>query len=289
MIPLVITHTTFYRYHYPVALGPHRLMLRPRESRDLHLTSFGMTIWPTARVSWAEDVFDNSIATARFTTLSNELNITSTIELELYSDPWPIFDIDLSACHYPFRYTDADWSDLGMLTTPCYPDPTGSLRDWAQGFVLGPTTDTLSLLKDLCAGFLARFAYRPRYEEGTQSPLQTLSLGSGTCRDFAVLFAEAVRTLGFGARIVSGYLVSSPQSWTNWCETGTTHAWVEVFVPGAGWITIDPTNQYIGRVNLIPVAVGRDISQVVPVSGEFVGPGNAYAGIGVEVRVTART
>jgi len=264
-------------------------MLRPRESRELHMTSFEMSIWPSARVSWAVDVFDNSIATARFETPTDWLTIKSTIDLELHSDSWPVFDIDISACQYPFRYTDADWADLGMLAVPCHPDPNGILRTWARGFVLGPATDTLSLLKDLCAGFLTQFTYRPRYEEGTQLPLETLRLGSGTCRDFAVLFAEAARNLGFGARIVSGYLVNASDPWTDLNNNGTTHAWVEIFVPGAGWITIDPTNQYIGRVNLVPVAVGRDIAQVVPVSGNFLGPGNAYAGINVEVRVSART
>jgi transglutaminase-like putative cysteine protease len=130
----------------------------------------------------------------------------------------------------------------------------------------GSTTDTLSLLKDLSAGVSAAVHYQCRDDEGTQSPLETLNRGWGSCRDFAVLFADAARCLGFGARIVSGYLYNPDRQSVGSSDAGSTHAWAEVFTPGAGWITFDPTNRGVGGFNLIPVAVVRDIRQAVQTS-----------------------
>ena len=198
-----------------------------------------------------------------------------------------MFDIAASAIVYPFRYSDADWTDLGALALQQYPDPRDQLRNWAHGFVRGNPTDTLALLKDLSFGVAARVGYQDRDVEGTQSPVQTLDRGWGSCRDFAVLFVEAARSLGFGARIVSGYLNNSDQNSVGTRGAGTTHAWSEVYVPGAGWITFDPTNRSVGGFNLIPVAVARDIHQAMPVSGNFVGPPDAFQGMWVEVSVTS--
>ena len=197
-----------------------------------------------------------------------------------------MFDVAASAISYPFRYADEEWTDLGALATQQYADPTGRLRDWAQGFVRSNPTDTLSLLKDLSAGISVWISYQSRDDEGTQTPLQTLDRGWGSCRDFAVLFAEAARSLGFGARIVSGYLFNPGGGVVGSSGSGSTHAWAEIYVPGAGWITFDPTNRSVGGFNLIPVAVARDIAQVVPVAGSFVGMTDAFMGMTVEVSVT---
>ena len=102
-----------------------------------------------------------------------------------------------------------------------------------------------------------------------------------------MLFTEAARLLGFGARIVSGYLYNPNQQNVGSSDAGSTHAWAEVFVPGAGWITFDPTNRSVGGFNLIPVAVARDIRQTIPVSGSFAGSTGAFANMSVEVLVTS--
>ena len=261
-------------------------MLRPRENRDLHLISSHVTITPEAVVTWAHDVFGNAVATATFQTMTDSLEINSVSELQLNAAAWPVFSIAASAIVYPFRYSDEEWIDLGALTRQQYPDPTGRLRDWARAFVRGPSTDTLSLLKDLSAGVTSWIRYQGRDDEGTQSPIQTLDRGWGSCRDFAVLFADGVRSLGFGARIVSGYLYNPDQQSVGSSDAGSTHAWAEVFVPGAGWVTFDPTHRSVGGFNLIPVAVVRDIQQAVPVSGNFVGMTDAFAGMSVEVVLT---
>ena len=285
---LRIHHRTSYRYHRPVTLGPHRLMLRPRESRDLRLISSDVRVTPPAVVTWAQDVFGNAVATAAFQTMADILLIDSVSELELCAAAWPVFDIAASAIFYPFRYSDDEWIDLGALTTPQYPDPGGRLRAWTQGFVRSNPTDTLSLLKDLSAGISGYISYQSRDDEGTQLPTQTLDQRRGSCRDFAVLFVEAARSLGFGARIVSGYLYRPNQNIVGSAGAGSTHAWAEVFVPGAGWITFDPTNRSVGGFNLIPVAVARDIQQATPVAGSFVGTIDAFQGMSVEVIVTSQ-
>jgi transglutaminase-like putative cysteine protease len=226
-------------------------------------------------------VFGNAIATAGFQTPADNLVIESATVLELDSAAWPVFPIAATASTYPFSYSAEERTDLGALLTRQHPDPTGRLSAWVAGFVMSNPTDTLALLKDLNAGIPATASYQAREEEGTQSPARTLDLGRGSCRDFAVLFAEAARTLGFGARIVSGYIFNPAQGDT----PGTTHAWAEVFVPGAGWITFDPTNQRMGGFNLIPVAVARDLTQAMPVSGSFVGRPSDLLRLNVAVHV----
>jgi transglutaminase-like putative cysteine protease len=202
--------------------------------------------------------------------MSDHLVIKSVTTLALSAPHWPVFAIDPSAQVYPFRYSDADWTDLGALATPQYVDTAGRLKTWVRWFVMRWATDTLSLLKDVANGVSQQIAYQSREDMGTQGPLETLDRGWGSCRDFAVLFAEAVRTLGFGARIVSGYMFDPLQGMVGSAGQGSTHAWVEVFLPGAGWISFDPTNRAVGSANLIPVAVGRHIMQVSPVTGSFV-------------------
>jgi len=284
---LKIHHSTTYRYNRPVSLRPHQMMLRPRESRELRLRSIDLTITPGAVVTWAHDVAGNMVATATFHDMTDNLVIESLAEIELDAVAWPVFDVAASAIFYPFQYSADEWTDLGALTTPQYPDPAGRLRAWSQAFVHGEPTDTLALLKDINAGVLPWISYQGRDDEGTQSPVHTLERGWGSCRDMAVLFVEAVRTLGFGARIVSGYLHNPSQELAGTMGSGSTHAWAEVYVPGAGWITFDPTNRSVGGANLIPVAVGRDIRQVMPVTGEFFGMSDAFDAMSVEVSVRA--
>ena len=157
-----------------------------------------------------------------------------------------MFDIAASAISYPFRYSDDEWTDLGALTVAQYSDPLERLRTWAVGFVRSDPTDTLSLLKDLNARIAQRVRYESREVGGTQTPHETLDRGSGSCRDLAVLFVETARKLGFGARLVSGYLHDPDRDLLGSADAGSTHAWAEVFIPGAGWITFDPTNRSVG-------------------------------------------
>ncbi|WP_043919396.1 transglutaminase family protein [Jannaschia aquimarina] len=287
MACLEIVHTTTYRYRQKVPLGPHRAMLRPRETRELRLLAHALSISPTATVTWAHDVAGNAVATAVFDGLTDHLVIESRATVELTAPAWPVFAIAASAASYPFVYAADEWTDLGALTVPQYPDPDGRLSRWVEGFVMARPTDTLSLLKDISNGVFTQIAYQSRDTEGTQSPIETLDRRWGSCRDFAVLLAEAARRLGLGARIVSGYLSDPEMSLVGSLGSGSTHAWVEIFVPGAGWIAFDPTNRSVGSQNLIPVAVGRDIHHLVPVSGSYSGRPGALCDLtaGVVVRL----
>ena len=290
MKPLSVRHLTTYRYGRPVAFGPHRLMLRPRDSHDLRLVRTELTLSSPAKMRWMHDVFGNSVAIADFAGEASELRIESVLHLERYALERPVFELDEDARTYPFVYSSEDRADLGRMLERHTPDPSGVIEGWARGFVMSKQTDTLALLADINSGIKAGFAYGVRDEVGTQTPLETLERGGGTCRDYAFLMMEAVRRLGFGARFVTGYLYD-PKLDTGGDNgtlgAGTTHAWCEIYLPGAGWIEYDPTNAIIGGEALIRVAVTRDPSQASPISGSYDGELNDYLGMSVEVTVTS--
>lgn len=260
-------------------------MLRPRETRELRLFSHELSITPTATVTWAHDVAGNAIATAIFDGPTDHLVIDSRATVELSAPAWPVFPIAASAAQFPFIYSSDEWTDLGALTVPQYHDADGRFARWIEGFVMARPTDTLSLLKDISNGVFTQISYQSRDAEGTQSPIGTLDRGWGSCRDFAVLLAESARRLGLGARIVSGYLSDPETSLVGSAGAGSTHAWVEIFVPGAGWIAFDPTNRSVGSQNLIPVAVGRGIHQVSPITGSISGGPRVFCDLSVGVSV----
>lgn len=251
------------------------------------LLAFDVRITPAASLAWSYDVSGNAIAAATFQGTADELVIDSVASIELDTTAWPVFDIAASAISYPFPYSDDERTDLGSSTLNQHLDPAGRFRAWARGFVFSQPTDTLSLLKDVNIGVWNTVAYEIREDEGTQSPLETLDRGRGSCRDFATLFAEAARCLGFGARVVSGYLHDPGLGLTGTAGAGSTHAWAEVYVPGAGSIPFDPTNRNVGSANLIPVAVARDVRLIMPVSGSYVGSVEAFSDMSVEVSVTS--
>jgi transglutaminase-like putative cysteine protease len=286
---LNVRHTTIYRYSRPVVLGDHRLMLRPRDSHDLRLIKTNLTFTPAATVRWLYDVFGNSVAVASFSEPSAELRIESSLLLESYASERPPFQITPQALSYPFIYSADDRIDLGRMLERQYPDPQDQLGSWARGFIRSNPTDTSALLADLNSGVAARIRYQSRETEGTQTPVETLVRGWGSCRDLAVLLIEAARSLGFGARVVTGYLYSASADGPSPIGAGTTHAWADIYITGSGWIAYDPTNGTIGGHDLIRVAVTRDISQAVPISGSFVGPANSYLGMTVDATVTSES
>ncbi len=291
MTILNVRHTTIYRYSRPVVLGDHRLMLRPRDSHDLRLIETELTLSPPASVRWLYDVFGNSVAIASFAEPAAELRIVSRIKLETYAAERPPFQISPDALSYPFEYSADDRIDLGRMLERQYPDPSDRLGSWARSFVRSNPTDTSALLSDLNSGVAAQISYQSRETEGTQTPVETLNRGWGSCRDLAVLLIEAARSLGFGARVVTGYLHSpvADGTWAGAIGAGTTHAWADIYVPGSGWIAYDPTNGTIGGMDLIRVAVTRDISQAVPVSGSFLGAAGSYLGMTVDVAVESES
>jgi len=286
---LHILHVTTYAYRMPVALLAHRMMLSPRGSHTLRLISVDLNCEPAGEIEWTQDVFGNLVATASFALPAERLVITNRVTVEQTASAWPILKIAPHAHRYPFDYSDEERLGLGALLVPEHPDPDGRLAAWARALVLGAETDTLSLLQDVNAAARIGMTYIAREEAGTQSPQETLDLGSGSCRDLAALFIDGVRHLGFGARAVSGYLIDSPVS-DGACDAsdqhGATHAWAEVYLPCAGWIAFDPTNGRMGEAHLVPVAVGRSIAQLSPVDGRYFGAADSFLGMTVEVTVS---
>jgi transglutaminase-like putative cysteine protease len=291
-MPLLhVHHATTYRYANPVGFGPHRMMFRPRDSHDLRLvgTSLAISPAPTA-LRWLHDVFGNSVAVAAFDPdqRASELSIVSELELEHYHSALPDYEIEDYARTYPFSYSTSEVPDLARSIERHYPDPEHLVDRWAKGFVrVDAPTDTQDLLAWMTRAIKLTFAYEAREEEGTRSPAETLRKGSGSCRDFALLMMEAVRSLGLAARFVSGYLYSPPRDGGANVGAGATHAWLQVYLPGAGWVEFDPTNGIVGNRDLIRVAVARDPSQAVPLLGSWTGASGDYLGMSIDVRVTS--
>lgn len=293
MTILTVRHLTVYRYRRPVAFGEHRLMFRPRDSHDLRLLDTALTTTPTGRVRWLHDVFSNSIAIASFDEPASELRFESRIVIDHFGLDEPDFALEPYAQTYPFSYHSDEIPDLGRTIERHYPDPDRLVDAWAKAFVhaegAGGPADTLDLLLRMNAAIYEGFDYRRRYSLGVQSPVATLECGSGTCRDFALLMMEAARALGFAARFVSGYLydpaLDQPGTASRIQGAGNTHAWVEIYLPGAGWAEFDPTNGRAGGSNLIRVAAARDPSQAIPLHGTFYGGGDDFLDMTVEVEV----
>lgn len=290
---LAIRHVTVYRYAHPVQIGRHRLMFRPRDSHDLRL--FGATLSispPAASTRWLHDVFGNSIAIVDFAAAASELRFQSDIVLEHYPLDHPDFPIEDYARTYPFSYSADEIPDLGRTTERHYPDPEHRVDTWAKQFVLPEAgidglVETQPMLEKMMRAIKDGIAYARREAEGTQTPAETLARGSGSCRDLALLMIEAARSLGLAARFVSGYLYDPGVAAASGAiGAGATHAWVQIYLPGAGWVEFDPTNGSVGGKNLIRVAVARDPAQALPLSGEWTGAPADYLGMEVAVTVS---
>lgn len=281
---LTVHHSTVYRYREPVGLGEHRMMFCPRASHDLRLIRTNLVITPQpAQLRWLHDPFDNSVAVASFEGTTSELRFESTVTLEHFENTLPEFPLEEYAQTYPFRYSDEDFPNLVRALAPDYPGE--SVSKWALQF-LDPSdsTGTMKILGAMTRGIREQFIYTRRVEKGVQTPEETLRHRKGSCRDFAVLMMEATRSLGLAARFVSGYIFMPNSSGI--AGGGATHAWMQVYLPGAGWIDFDPTNSIVGNRNLIRVAVGWAPAQVLPLWGTYAGSAGAFLGMDVTVSVT---
>jgi transglutaminase-like putative cysteine protease len=286
---LTIHHKTEYRYTRPVAFGEHRIMLRPRDGHDLRVLAGSLKIVPEPMsLRWIHDVFGNSVAIATFDERAEVLSIVSTATVE--HNPAHEFALtpDDPAYFYPFMYDGEELTDLIQFITPQYGDPGGELSAWARNFLddEGPTP-TFNILSDMTHGIRKAFTYRKRHEHGTQHPLDTLQTRSGTCRDYALFMIEALRRLGIAARFVSGYLFIPGDRAHGYAGGGSTHAWVQVYLPSAGWIEFDPTNGIVGTRDLVRVAVARDPRQATPLHGSYLGSADAFVRMDVSINVVS--
>lgn len=287
---LTVQHVTTYSYRRVVGFGEHRMMFRPRDSVDQRLLSWDLAITPKpVELRSIPDAFGNITTLARFAGRAKELKF----ENRLVVDHTPVVPtVEMIAPYaraWPFTYDHDDAADLGRVRERHCDDADHVVDGWARSFLTNhPTGNTLDLLVDITREIRRSFTYSARYEEGVQEPARTLALRNGTCRDYAVLMMEAVRALGMAARFVSGYVYSPGADGVAHLGGGSTHAWVEVFLPGCGWIDFDPTNGIVGSKDLIRVASVRSWHQAVPLAGTWTGFPADSIGMSVAVKVGMR-
>jgi len=275
-----ILHRTYYNFTAPVLLGPHELRLRPREGHELRIESTSLKITPSATLRWHRDVEDNSVVIATFSTPASQLLIESNVIIQQFNQAPLDFLLADYAINFPFAYTPEDRILLSPYLNPPEVKTNRHLSDWVASIC--PTDErgqTYAILQRLCSQIHQMMTYRVREEPGVQTAIETLDARTGSCRDFANLFLEAARHLGLAARFVSGYLHAPPTT----VDFGATHAWAEVYLPGAGWKGFDATIGEIVGTDHIAVAVARLPESVPPIAGSFMGPPGATLDVGVWV------
>jgi len=277
---LKILHRTYYNFRNLVQLQPHRLLLRPREGPGLQIESWKLDIAPAAHIRWLRDAYDNSVAIATFDSPASHLGIVSECVVQQFDETPLDFLVADFAVNYPFDYDAESVEVLRPYLHGPMPGDQAALAAWLrQYWQAGEAVQTYALLARLCVGINQSLTYQIREQPGVQSAVETLTRGVGSCRDFANLFMEAAHMLGLAARFVSGYLNSPFEDG----RSGSTHAWAEVYLPGAGWKGFDPTSGEIAGARHIAVAVARLPEAVSPVTGAFIGPEGAELSVGVWV------
>lgn len=284
-----ISHTTTYKYANPVRFGTHRAMFLPRSGLARgRLLNWSVKTSVPSRIYWVSDALSNNVTVMEFSEPGKELTFTFQFQgLHFGTKGVEEFSLEARADEVPVQLTPDEWTDLAVYMRPHAEDPDATVAAWGKSFAAahrGRTTDVLQRMMD---AFRDTFRYNAREAEGTQSPAETLRSKSGTCRDYAWLMIETLRRLGFASRFVSGYLYDAALDGgeVGMTGSGATHAWLQVFLPGAGWTHYDPTNRISAGYNLIPVAFARHPAQAAPLTGSWSGSAQDYLGMSVNVAV----
>ncbi|WP_295872655.1 transglutaminase family protein [uncultured Zhongshania sp.] len=274
-----ILHRTYYNFSSTVTLGPHFLRLRPREDYELRIESFSLNITPKATLLWHRDAEGNSVATATFDIATQQLVFESELIIQQYNEAPLNFMVADYAVHYPFNYTQDDQVLLSPYMQLPDQDTQQQIKQWTQQlWQAGEKIQTYTALQRIASHIFENFTYKLREEPGVQTAKETLACNTGSCRDFAQLFMDAAKCMGLAARFVTGYLHAPGLD-----AAGATHAWAEVYLPGAGWKGFDPTIGAMAGTNHIPVAVARLSKSVPPIEGSFIGEPKSTLDVGVWV------
>jgi uncharacterized protein (DUF2126 family)/transglutaminase-like putative cysteine protease len=268
-----IRHLTLYRYDRPVSLGPQIIRLRPAPHSRTRVISYSLKVTPDQHfVNHQQDPYGNWLTRFVFPEPVRELRI----EVDLVADmtvynPFDFF-IDETAEAWPFDYPDEFLEDLLIYRKT---EPPGPRLQAFLDSIARDKTNTVNMLVDLNARLQREIGYEIRMESGVQSPEETLHRASGSCRDTSWLLVEILRNLGFAARFVSGYLIQlKPDLVALDGPAGTEHdftdlhAWCEVYLPGAGWIGLDPTSGLLTGESHIPLAATPHYRNAAPISGK---------------------
>ncbi|MBD1856697.1 MULTISPECIES: transglutaminase family protein [Leptolyngbya] len=283
-----LEHITTYRYQNPVTFGEHRAIFLPSMGFGGRILSYSLEANIPCEMRWMMDTLSNNVTLLTFSQPAKELIVTYRMRGEHFGIPAIAdFPLDHRAEEIPVQYTPDEWNDLSSFIRPHTEDPEGHLAAWTKHFVAGDQDNTLDVLHRMMDAINQTLTYQGREVEGTQSPAETLRLKSGTCRDYAWLMIEALRRLGLACRFVSGYLYDSALDGgeVGMTGSGATHAWVQVYLPGAGWRAYDPTNRITAGYDLIRVAIARHPGQVIPLSGSWFGETGDYLNMDVHVSI----
>lgn len=279
---LRIHHETRYTYTRRVRFGPHRLVLRPREGHDLRVESMEVQVSPTAHLSWSRDVFGNSIGTLHFGEAAKELHIVSDV-LVTRTPPYMHRTHDTEPTPWPPVYDPLEIAVVAAYQQLSYPSDGATVGRWLHKHGAKQFDDVESVARHLNRAVREEIRYVRREEKGVLTPAQTISRGVGSCRDFATLLLDAARSLGIAARFASGYLECSA------AEAGyaSTHAWVEIYLPGHGWRGYDPTLGTATTSAHVATGLSNHPRGVMPVTGSYYGAASTFRQMTVKVQLTA--
>ena len=283
-----VEHSTTYTYKSPVTLAQHRAMFLPRAGHGGRVDSYSITANVPTSIRWMRDAQSNSVALIDFQQPTTELVVTFKFRVTHYgAEGIAECPVEPRGQQFPVQYTPDEWTDLVEFMRPHTDDPDGSVASWARRFIPLAANDTSKVLRQMMDTIRETFQYQAREAQGTQAPGETLKQKAGTCRDFAWLMIEGLRTLGLACRYESGYLYDSKLDGGDVAMTGSasTHAWLAVYLPGAGWVHCDPTNRISGGFELIPVAIARHPAQAIPLQGTWFGAASDYVGMNVSVAI----
>jgi len=286
---LRVRHATTYRYDRPVRFGEHRVLFRPREAHDIGVISASLTVNLDADVRWIQDVHSNSLAIVVPKVEAAELRVECTTLLNHWGTDNLEHPLEERALTLPVAYSAEERQVLVPWLAAVDDDPNAEVASWAKRF-LEHTDDTRAVLEAMLSEIRDGFAYQAREAEGTQAAAVTLRQRTGTCRDYAWLMIEALRSIGVACRFVTGYLYdpgldAGATGGGTRVGSGATHAWLQVYLPGAGWVPYDPTNRLTGGTDLIRVGYARRPQDAVPLAGSWFGVPEAFLGMTVEVSV----